>query len=108
MFERKEKMLSFYKKFVSLIAIVFAFYSYSSKANEIVSIDKSNYFKKSLLSYPKECKGRNCYETTHFVFKKPFVVKKFSSKEKFKIVMKLGLYTQYDERINDIVKIKTN
>lgn len=99
-------MVSVYKKFVSLIAIVFAFYSYSSKANEIMSNYKSNYFEKSLLSYPKECKGKNCYETTHFVFKKPFVVKKFSSKEKFKIVMKLGLHTQYDEKV--MIDIDTN
>ena len=34
------------KKLISLIAVVVAFYSYSSKANEIVDNEKSNYFKK--------------------------------------------------------------
>ena len=93
-------MISVYKKFVLLIAITFAivvaFYSYSSKANEIVDNEKSNYFQKSLLSYPKYNKKTH-YGVTHFVFKNAFAVKKYSSKEKRKIVMKLGLYTNYEK-----------
>ena len=100
-------MISVYKKFVLLIAITFAivvaFYSYSSKANEIVDNEKSNYFKKSLLSYPKYNKEIH-YGVTHFVFKNAFVVKKYSSKEKFKIVMKLGLYTNYRKHSLNLVE----
>lgn len=100
-------MISVYKKFVLLIAITFAiviaFYSYSSKAIDIVDNEKSNYFKKSLLSYPKYNKETH-YGVTHFVFKNAFAVKKYSSKEKFKIVMKLGLYTNHRKHSLNLVE----
>lgn len=84
-------------------AIAFPFYSYSSKANEIVDNEKSNYFQKSLLSYPKYNKDIH-YDVTHFVFKNVFAVKKYSSKEKRRIVMKLGLYTNYSKHSLNLVE----
>ena len=73
-------MISVYKKFVLLIAITFAsvvaFYCNLSKADKIGSNDTLFYFKKSLLSYPKECKKRDCHETFHYIFDDYFSVAK--------------------------------
>ena len=94
-------MISVYKKFVLLIAITFAsvvaFYCNLSKADKIGSNDTLFYFKKSLLSYPKECKKRDCHETFHYIFDDYFSVALNTSKEKYTFLIKLGLFSQYDE-----------